>query len=50
MAVRDYMSKQGGVPLHAMNVISFGESNPVADNSTAEGRAKNRRVVINVLE
>jgi outer membrane protein OmpA-like peptidoglycan-associated protein len=50
MAVRDYMSKQGGIPLHAMNVISFGESNPVADNSTAEGRAQNRRVVINVLE
>lgn len=50
MAVRDYMSKTGGIPLHAMSVISYGESQPVADNGTSEGRAKNRRVVIRVLE
>lgn len=47
--VRTYMSQQG-VPLHMMSVISFGESKPVADNSTKEGRAQNRRVVIRVLE
>ena len=40
----------GGIPLHAMSVISFGENNPEADNSSSEGRAQNRRVVINVLE
>jgi len=50
MAVRDYMNKSGGIPLHAMNVISYGESQPVADNSTSEGRAQNRRVVVRVLE
>jgi outer membrane protein OmpA-like peptidoglycan-associated protein len=50
MTVRDYMSKTGGIPLHAMNVISYGESQPVADNSTSEGRAQNRRVVVRVLE
>jgi len=50
MAVRDYLAKQGGLPLHAMNVISFGESSPVADNGTSEGRAQNRRVVVRVLE
>jgi len=49
-AVRDYMNRSGGIPLHAMNVISFGESQPVADNSSAEGRAQNRRVVVRVLE
>jgi outer membrane protein OmpA-like peptidoglycan-associated protein len=48
-AVRDYMAR-GGIPLHAMNVISMGESSPVADNSTPDGRAQNRRVVIRVLE
>jgi outer membrane protein OmpA-like peptidoglycan-associated protein len=49
-AVRDYMSKRGGIPLHAMSVISYGESQPVADNATPEGRSQNRRVVISVLE
>jgi peptidoglycan-associated lipoprotein len=49
MTVRDYMARKG-VPLHAMNVISMGESSPVADNSTPDGRSKNRRVLIRVLE
>jgi outer membrane protein OmpA-like peptidoglycan-associated protein len=49
LAVRDYIAKQG-IPLHALSTISFGESNPVADNSTPEGRSQNRRVVIRVLD
>jgi peptidoglycan-associated lipoprotein len=49
-AVRTYLAESGGIPLHAMNVISYGESKPVAANNTAEGRAKNRRVVVRVLE
>jgi outer membrane protein OmpA-like peptidoglycan-associated protein len=49
-AVRNYLAEKGGIPLHAMNVISYGEGQPLADNSTREGRAQNRRVVIRVLE
>lgn len=49
-AVRDYLYQSGGIPLHAISVFSFGESNPIADNATREGRAQNRRVVIKVLE
>lgn len=49
-AVRNYLATNGGIPLHAMNVISYGETKPVAANNTADGRAKNRRVVIRVLE
>jgi outer membrane protein OmpA-like peptidoglycan-associated protein len=49
-AVRNYLAENGGIPLHAMNVISYGETKPVAANNTAEGRAKNRRVVVRVLE
>jgi peptidoglycan-associated lipoprotein len=49
-AVRQYLNQNGGIPLHAMNTISFGESKPIADNSSKEGRAQNRRVVVRVLE
>ena len=49
-AVRRYMNEKGGIPLHAINVIAFGESNPVMDNGTSDGRSANRRVVIRVLE
>jgi outer membrane protein OmpA-like peptidoglycan-associated protein len=49
-AVRDYLYQGGGIPLHAMSVISLGEASPVADNGTSEGRAQNRRVVVRVLE
>lgn len=47
-AVRRYLS-QLGIPLHRMSVISYGKSAPIADNSTEEGRALNRRVTLVVL-
>lgn len=49
-AVRDYLYQAHGIPLHRISVYSFGEDVPVADNTTREGRARNRRVVIKVLE
>jgi len=49
-AVRNFLNEKGGIPLHAMSTIAYGESRPVADNSTKQGRAQNRRVVIRVLE
>ena len=48
-SVRRYLSSEGGVPLHRMAVISYGESAPIADNATSEGRAANRRVTLVVL-
>jgi peptidoglycan-associated lipoprotein len=48
-AVKKYLYEQYQVPLHKMNVISYGEEKPIAPNKTREGRAQNRRVVIKVL-
>ena len=48
-AVKRYLYEQHQVPLHKINVISYGEDKPVAPNKTREGRAQNRRVVIRVL-
>ncbi|PWT84671.1 MAG: hypothetical protein C5B57_04405 [Blastocatellia bacterium] len=48
-AVKRYLYEQHQIPLHKMNVISYGEDKPVAPNKTKDGRAQNRRVVIKVL-
>jgi peptidoglycan-associated lipoprotein len=50
MAVRNYLHDQHGIALNRVQVISYGETKPVADNKTRDGRAQNRRVVIKVLE
>jgi len=45
-AVYDYFASRGVSP-ERMKTLGYGESHPVADNSTAQGRALNRRAEIN---
>ncbi|MGQ0734925.1 MAG: OmpA family protein [Acidobacteriota bacterium] len=47
--VKRYLYEQHQVPLHKINVISYGEDKPVAPNNTRDGRSQNRRIVIRVL-
>ena len=49
-AVMEYLHKKYRIPLHRMEVISYGSEAPAGDNSTRDGRAQNRRVVILVYE
>lgn len=47
-AVR-FLTEQAGVAPARVGAVGYGEFHPVADNATAEGRAKNRRIAIVVL-
>ena len=46
-AVRDQLLRDG-VPGSRVSVKGYGESNPVADNATPEGRQSNRRVQLEI--
>lgn len=48
-SVRNYLV-ESGIDASRLEVQAFGESKPVADNDTAEGRAQNRRVELEVAE
>ncbi len=44
-AVRDALINNHGISADRVRAVGYGESRPVADNSTAAGREQNRRVV-----
>jgi outer membrane protein OmpA-like peptidoglycan-associated protein len=48
--VRNYLHDTHGIALNRLQVVSYGETQPVIDNKTREHRAENRRVVIQILE
>lgn len=47
-AMKAYLVSQSGIDASIIDVMGKGESMPVADNATREGRIKNRRVEVNV--
>lgn len=47
-SVRTYLAS-AGVAQQRMQAVGFGESRPIADNSTEAGRAQNRRVEITLI-
>ena len=45
-SVLDYLVQQKKLKFERIKSSGYGEAKPVADNSRAEGRAKNRRVEV----
>ncbi|MEL7538561.1 MAG: OmpA family protein [Pseudomonadota bacterium] len=43
-SVMQYMVSNMRIPTNRMTAIGYGETQPVANNETAEGRARNRRI------
>jgi len=48
-AVVQYLAAKYNIPAHRFYLIGIGKDKEVADNTTREGRAKNRRVEIQML-
>ena len=46
-AAKDYLIKKG-ISAERISATGFGETQPVAPNTTAEGRSKNRRIVLKI--
>ena len=49
-AVLDHLVNQGSVDAGVLESEGFGDSKPIADNESEEGREKNRRVEFNIVE
>jgi flagellar motor protein MotB len=49
LAAVHFLTEQAGVDPRRVGAVGYGQYRPIADNSTAEGRAKNRRIVIAIL-
>lgn len=47
--VHDFLA-DAGIAVDRMSVRGYGESEPIADNSTSAGKAQNRRVVLRITE
>ena len=48
-AVIQYLAQKYNVPAYRIFLIGLGKDNPVAQNTTATGRAKNRRVDVRLM-
>ncbi|MGB7748011.1 MAG: OmpA family protein [Verrucomicrobiia bacterium] len=49
LAAVHFLTEKAGVNPRRVGAIGYGEYRPLADNATAEGRARNRRIAITIL-
>ncbi len=48
-AVKDYLVKKG-IAANRISAKGFGDTEPVASNTTDKGRAENRRIAVNIIK
>jgi chemotaxis protein MotB len=49
LAAVHFLTEKAGIDPRRVGAVGYGEYRPIADNSTPEGRAKNRRIAITIL-
>jgi chemotaxis protein MotB len=49
LAAVHFLTEKAGVAPARVGAVGYGEYRPIADNTTSEGRAKNRRIAITIL-
>jgi OOP family OmpA-OmpF porin len=49
-SVREYLIANLGLPATRFDSVGYGKTSPIADNSTAEGRAQNRRIDVVIVD
>lgn len=49
MAVRDWLVEASSVPVSRFAIQGYGNTRPIADNNSVDGRARNRRVEITLI-
>ena len=49
LAAVHFLTERAGVDPRRVGAVGYGEYRPIADNATAEGRARNRRIAVTIL-
>ncbi len=48
-AVRQYLMSQMALSVDHVSAVGYGETRPVANNETPQGRARNRRIDVRIV-
>ena len=50
VSTANFLTRQAGIAADLLSVRGLGDTDPIADNTTVEGRQRNRRVEILLVD